>query len=68
MAKNFVDAVNEHRARLDAVQAVDPNDIVAASVQAAANVLVPHFVKILKQNNVELARVLRNNPVLTRKP
>lgn len=62
MATNFVDAVKEHTARLARAQASQPN--AGAIVRAAVAAVRPVVVAIVKQNNVEVVRVLRNNPGL----
>jgi hypothetical protein len=60
MANNFVDAVNEHRARLQAAQPADPNAI----IQAAAEAILPAVADMVQKNNVAFARVIRENPGL----
>jgi len=69
MAENFVAAVKAHMERLARFQAetTSPDEIVDAAVEAAAEALYPVILSTVKENNVELVRVLRNNPTLLRK-
>ena len=60
MATHFVGALKEYAQKLLQLQTSQqsPDEI----VQAAADVIMPAVVKLVKQSNTELVRVLRDNP------
>lgn len=65
MATHFVGAVKEHAARIQTWQASQPS--ADDMVRGAAEAVIPAIIEIVKQNNVELARAFRNNPILLKK-
>jgi len=67
MAENFIDAVREMHATLASIKAqppaaaaLSPDDV----AQIALDAVTPVIVGIVKQNNVDVVRVVRDNPSL----
>jgi hypothetical protein len=64
MAENFIDAVREMHAKLKSAKEPGPGSSPEEIVQAAVDAAVPVIVEIVKKNNVDVVRILRDNPSL----